>query len=98
MTTLYQDSELNETDPVRIIEKIQSEEFEKEWATAINDKVNLPLLNEEQEQKVFEELFYYFPHLFHSGSLSFLQKQRYSLGTAAVTPCVRDTISNGFIQ
>ena len=39
-----------------IIEKIQSEEFEKEWATAINDKVNLPLLNEEQEQKVFEEL------------------------------------------
>ncbi len=39
-----------------IIEKIQSDEFEKEWATAINDKVNLPILNEEQEQKVFEEL------------------------------------------
>jgi len=41
-----------------IIEKIQSEEFEKEWATAINDKVNLPLINEEQEQKGFEELVY----------------------------------------
>ena len=39
-----------------IIEKIQSEEFEKEWATAINEKINLPLLNEEQEQEVFEKL------------------------------------------
>ena len=39
-----------------MIEKIQSEEVEKEWATAINEKINLPWLNEEQEQKVFEEV------------------------------------------
>ena len=39
-----------------IINKIQSEEFEKEWATAINKKINLPLMNEEQEQELFENL------------------------------------------
>tara|TARA_R100001463_G_scaffold26130_3_gene61349 strand:+ start:5339 stop:5602 length:264 start_codon:yes stop_codon:yes gene_type:complete len=39
-----------------IIDKIQSEEFEKEWATAINKKINLPLMNEEQEQELFENL------------------------------------------
>lgn len=39
-----------------IIQKIQSEEFEKEWATAINKKINLPLMNEEQEQELFENL------------------------------------------
>jgi len=37
-----------------IIEKIQSEEFKVEWASAINEKVNLPILNEAQEQEVFE--------------------------------------------
>ena len=39
-----------------IIQKIQSKEFEEEWATAINKKINLPLMNEEQEQELFENL------------------------------------------
>ena len=39
-----------------IIDKIQSEEFEKEWATAINKKINLPFLNEEQEQELLENV------------------------------------------
>ena len=39
-----------------IIAKIQSEEFEEKWATEINKKINLPFLNEEQEQKVFETI------------------------------------------
>tara|TARA_R100001443_G_scaffold482_3_gene1912 strand:+ start:2407 stop:2670 length:264 start_codon:yes stop_codon:yes gene_type:complete len=39
-----------------VINKIQSEEFEKEWATAINKKLNLPLMNEAQEQELFETL------------------------------------------
>ena len=39
-----------------IIEKIQSEEFEEKWASEINKKINLPFLNEEQEQKVFETI------------------------------------------
>ena len=39
-----------------IIDKIQSEEFEKEWATAINKKVNLPFLNEQQEQELLESI------------------------------------------
>ena len=39
-----------------IIEKIQSEEFEEKWASEINKKINLPFLNEEQEQKVFETM------------------------------------------
>ena len=39
-----------------VIDKIQSEEFEKEWATALNKKVNLPFLNEAQEQELFETL------------------------------------------
>ena len=38
------------------ISKIQSKEFEKEWATAINSKLNLPLMNEAQEQELFETL------------------------------------------
>ena len=37
-----------------IIQRIQSEEFEEKWASEINKKINLPFLNEEQEQKVFE--------------------------------------------
>jgi len=39
-----------------VISKIQSKEFEKEWATAINSKLNLPLMNEAQEQELFETL------------------------------------------
>ena len=39
-----------------MIEKIQSEELEKAWATELNERINLPFLNEEQEQKVFEEI------------------------------------------
>ena len=39
-----------------VIETIQSKEFEKEWATAINSKLNLPLMNEAQEQELFETL------------------------------------------
>lgn len=39
-----------------VIEKIQSKEFEKEWATALNKKLNLPFLNEEQEQELFETM------------------------------------------
>ena len=39
-----------------IIQKIQSEEFEEKWASEINKKINLPFLNEEQEQKVFETI------------------------------------------
>ena len=39
-----------------VIDKIQSEEFKKEWATAINSKLNLPLMNEAQEQELFETL------------------------------------------
>tara|TARA_Y100000593_G_C4262868_1_gene313168 strand:+ start:927 stop:1193 length:267 start_codon:yes stop_codon:yes gene_type:complete len=39
-----------------VINKVQSKEFEKEWASEINRKVNLPWLNEEQEQELFETL------------------------------------------
>ena len=39
-----------------VIDKIQSEEFEKEWATAINQKINLPGLNERAEQVLFEKM------------------------------------------
>ena len=39
-----------------VISKIQSKEFENEWATAINSKLNLPLMNEAQEQELFETL------------------------------------------
>ena len=39
-----------------VISKIQSKEVEKEWATAINSKLNLPLMNEAQEQELFETL------------------------------------------
>ena len=39
-----------------VIDKIQSKEFEKEWATALNKKLNLPFLNEEQEQELFETM------------------------------------------
>lgn len=39
-----------------VIDRIQSEEFEEEWATAINKKVNIPWMNEEQEQELFENL------------------------------------------
>ena len=39
-----------------IIQRIQSEEFEKKWASEINEKINLPWLNEKQEQKVFETI------------------------------------------
>ena len=39
-----------------VISKIQSKEFEKESATAINSKLNLPLMNEAQEQELFETL------------------------------------------
>ena len=39
-----------------VIETIQSKEFEKEWATAINKKINLPGLNEKAEQVIFEKM------------------------------------------
>ena len=39
-----------------VIGKIQSKEFEEEWATAINKKINIPWMNEEQEQVMFENL------------------------------------------
>jgi len=39
-----------------VIDRIQSKEFEEEWATAINKKVNLPLMNEAQEQEFFENV------------------------------------------
>ena len=39
-----------------VIKTIQSEEFEEEWATAINKKINIPWMNEEQEQEMFENL------------------------------------------
>ena len=39
-----------------VIDKIQSKEFEEEWATAINKKINLPLMNEAQEQEFFENV------------------------------------------
>lgn len=39
-----------------VISKIQSKEFEKEWATAINKKINLPGLNEKAEQVIFEKM------------------------------------------
>ena len=39
-----------------IIQKIQSEEVEEKCASEINKKINLPFLNEEQEQKVFETI------------------------------------------
>jgi len=39
-----------------VIDKIQSKEFEKEWATAINQKINLPGLNEKAEQVLFEKM------------------------------------------
>ena len=39
-----------------VIDRIQSKEFEKEWATAINKKINLPGLNERAEQVLFEKM------------------------------------------
>ena len=39
-----------------VIETIQSKEFETEWATAINQKINLPGLNERAEQVIFENM------------------------------------------
>jgi hypothetical protein len=39
-----------------VIETIQSKEFETEWATAINQKINLPGLNERAEQVIFEKM------------------------------------------
>ena len=39
-----------------VIDTIQSKEFEKEWATAINQKINLPGLNEKAEQVIFEKM------------------------------------------
>jgi len=39
-----------------IIEKIQSEEVEQAWASELNRRINLPFLNEAQEQKVFKEM------------------------------------------
>jgi hypothetical protein len=39
-----------------LIEKIQSKEVEKAWADELNRRINLPFLNESQEQKVFEEI------------------------------------------
>ena len=39
-----------------IISTIQSKEFEKKWATAINEKINLPGINEKAEQVLFEKM------------------------------------------
>ena len=57
------DEKVEETLPVVIegmelflIQRIQSDEIKKEWATWINEKVNLPFMNEKQEQELFERL------------------------------------------
>ena len=39
-----------------LVQRIQSDEIKKEWATWINEKVNLPFMNEKQEQEFFERL------------------------------------------
>ena len=39
-----------------IIETVQSKEVEKEWATAINNAINLPGINERVEQELFEKM------------------------------------------
>ena len=33
-----------------------SDEIKKEWATWINNKINLPFMNEKQEQEFFEKM------------------------------------------
>ena len=48
--------ELQKGIEVLVIDTIQSKEFEKEWATAINKKINLPGLNERAEQVLFEKV------------------------------------------
>tara|TARA_R100000005_G_C4946401_1_gene168763 strand:+ start:516 stop:779 length:264 start_codon:yes stop_codon:yes gene_type:complete len=48
--------ELQKSLEALVIDKIQSKEFEEEWATAINKKINLPLMNEAQEQEFFENV------------------------------------------
>ena len=48
--------ELQKRIEVLVIDTIQSKEFEKEWATAINKKINLPGLNERAEQVLFEKM------------------------------------------
>tara|TARA_R100000655_G_scaffold52345_1_gene90103 strand:- start:1432 stop:1695 length:264 start_codon:yes stop_codon:yes gene_type:complete len=48
--------ELQKGIEVLVIDTIQSKEFEKEWATAINKKINLPGLNERAEQVLFEKM------------------------------------------
>jgi hypothetical protein len=57
------DDKVEETLPVVIdgmesflVQRIQSDEIKKEWATWINEKVNLPFMNEKQEQELFERL------------------------------------------
>ena len=39
-----------------LVQRIQSDEIKKEWATWINEKVNLRFMNEKQEQELFERL------------------------------------------
>ena len=39
-----------------LVQRIQSDEIKKEWATWINEKVNLPFMNEKQEKELFERL------------------------------------------
>ena len=39
-----------------LVQRIQSDEIKKEWATWINEKVKMPFMNEKQEQELFERL------------------------------------------
>ena len=57
------DEKVEETLPVVIegmesffVQRIQSDEIKKEWATWINNKINLPFMNEKQEQEFFEKM------------------------------------------
>lgn len=45
-----------DTKELMIDEKEFKQDLVKKVATAINEKINLPFLNEEQEQKIFEIL------------------------------------------
>ena len=39
-----------------LLEKIDSEDVKKDLATWLNKKLNLPVMNEKQEQKLFESI------------------------------------------
>tara|TARA_Y100000114_G_scaffold126013_1_gene122289 strand:+ start:1817 stop:2080 length:264 start_codon:yes stop_codon:yes gene_type:complete len=58
-----------------VIETIQSKEFEEEWATAINKKINIPWMNEEQEQEMFEKLIDKGTDIFAGVMIKILEKK-----------------------